>query len=120
MVVPDLTDVGPEYALIILIGWVAWEVYAPKVLGTETALSPLIELPKRVEAVEKHTSHLQEKLEALDEKQVHHIQVTRANARALDEERNVTIDSENVDEYLVDNSIPIAVLTRRGDGNDGM
>lgn len=113
MVVPDLDVFGPEWALLAFVAWVFWEIYSPKILGTKTAMSPLLDLPSRIDDVEDHTTHLQQKIEDMDKKQVHHIQVSRANARALDNDRNVTINSENVDEYLVDNGIPVALLTRR-------
>lgn len=111
-VVPSAEVFGPDTAAVVFFGWIFWQVYAPKLLDVDTALGPLFELPDRVEAVEDRAETLHETVSDLDQKQVHHIQVTRANSRALDERRDVTIDSEHVDEYLVDNGIPVAVLTR--------
>lgn len=103
-----LESFGPVLGFFV---WWIWQVYAPKLLDRDTALSSLIELPERVEEVEERTSRLTEKVEDIDKKQVHHIQVTRANARALDEEKNVSISSDEVDDYLVDNGVPVAVFT---------
>ncbi len=113
MVVPDASILGSQVAVGVLVAWVMWQVYAPQIIGVTTSLSPLFDLPDRINDIEERTDELRSQVTDLDKKQVHHIQVTRANSRALDEERNVTIDSENVDEYLVDNGITIAELTRR-------
>jgi hypothetical protein len=47
----------------------------------------------------------------VEEQQTHHIQATRANARALDEDRSVSIDSRRVDEYLLENGVATSEFT---------
>ena len=111
-IIPDVTDLDPSWSVVLIIGWITWELYAPTVLGNETRLSPLFELPNRVSDVEETTKQVHHKVEEMDKKQVHHIQVTRAQARALDDDKDVTMSSKDVDEYLVDNGIPVALLTR--------
>ena len=122
LILPDISDVDPAWAVLLVIGWIVWEVYAPVVLGKETRLSPLIGLPAKIDSLQERVHGVEERVEAVDEKQVHHIQVTRAQARALDDDKDVTMSSDEVDEYLVDNGIPVALLTRpveetRGDSD---
>lgn len=94
-----------------LLLWVAYQVYAPKLIGKPTTLSPLIELPDRVRDLEQTQEKLRSRVEEFNKMQVHHIQVTRANARALDAEKTqMTVDSSTVDEYLVDNGVPVDSL----------
>lgn len=110
--IPDLSDVGPTVGSILVIGWLFWELYSPLILGVETRLSPLLGIPDRMEDVEETVDAAQQHIEEIDKKQVHHIQVTRAQSRALDEDKDVTISSEEVDQYLVDNGVPVTVFTR--------
>lgn len=111
-------SLGPEWSLIVIVGWSFYQFYAPK-FGVETTLSPMLDVPKRLGNVEQSTKDLSQKVEAIDDKQIHHIQATRANARALDPEKSVTVDSEDIDEYLVENGVPVAVfLSPPTDGSE--
>jgi len=102
---------GPEWGVPLLLGWILWEFHAPRLLGVDTAIAPLLELPDRVEHVEQRTDEIATRVEEMDETQANHVQVTRANSRAIDEESDVSVDPEEVDEYLVERGVPIVKLT---------
>ena len=106
-----LDALGPEWAAAVILGYILYEVHAPSILGRETALSPLLEVPERIEDVEEKQEQLIENIEDIDELQADHVQVTRAAARAADEDVDTDIDSEAVDEYLVKGKIPIIEIT---------
>lgn len=111
-----LLDVlGPEWAAAIILGYILYEVHAPSILGRETALSPLLEVPERIEDVEEKQEQIIDNVEDIDELQSDHVQVTRATARAADEDVDENINSDAVDEYLVKGQIPIIEIM---DGND--
>lgn len=119
----DITQLiisNPGWGLSLVVAWLVYQVYAPKYLGVETRMSPLFGLDERMARVEEQNTEQYDKLRELDEKQVHHIQVTRAQARAIDADTDVTVSSEDVDEYLVDNGVPVSMLTRASDdGQEG-
>jgi len=115
--IPSLDRFGPEAALFLFAGWLAWEVYAPRILGVNTAFSPIFDMPERMDDMEKQLEDNARRLEDMEEHQTHHIQATRANARALDDRRSVTIDSERIDDYLIKNGVPTSAFTQ--DEKDG-
>jgi len=102
---------GPEWGVPLLLAWILWEFHAPRIFDVDTAVAPLLELPERVEGLEMKTDEIASHVEEIDETQANHVQVTRANARAVDEESDVTVDPEEVDEYLVERGVPIVKLT---------
>jgi len=107
----------PEAGVGLLTVWVLWQVYAPK-FGVPTRLAPLFELPERVERTEQRIEETSEKFDNINQRQAHHIQVSRANARALDPDKQVTINSNEVDRYLIDNGIAVSELTKRVNETD--
>jgi hypothetical protein len=115
---PVLDQFGPEAALFLFAGWLAWEVYAPRILGVNTAFSPIFDMPERMNDMESQLEDNANRLEDMEAQQTHHIQATRANARALDDRRSVTIDSERIDDYLINNGVPMSAFTQ--DERDGM
>lgn len=116
--VPDAYTVfGPQVATIVVTVWLIWQVYGPK-FGFETRLSPLFAVVTRVEEMERSLSSLKEQTTNIDTMQRHHIQVSRANARALDPDKNVAINSDDVDDYLVDNGVAVSELTKEPDSDD--
>lgn len=107
------TSVGPESAAVLLTSWVLYEVYAPSVLDHQTALAPLFELPDRVEHLEERQAEIHDALEEQQQLQVQHIQVSRANARVLDEaKQRESVNADRVDQYLVRNGVPVDELLR--------
>lgn len=117
-VIPDIKVLGPEVGAAVVVLWVVWQVYAPTLFGVETRLSPLFNIVKRTERVEDVAGRLSNRVEEMKKVQTHHIQVTRATARALDDSKDVTISSDEVDEYLVDNGIRVSDLTRETESGD--
>ena len=111
---PELGDLDAGVATLVFFAWLTWQVYAPKVLPYETALSPLLkDLPERVQNLEENQQAVLDELDDVESMQSQHIQVTRAQARALDPAReDETIDSKSADDYLVENGVPISELTR--------
>ena len=114
--IPSLDRFGPEAALFLFAGWLAWEVYAPRILGVDTAFSPIFDMPERMDDMEAQLEDTARRLEDMEKQQTHHIQATRANARALDDGRSVTIDSERIDEYLIKNGVPTSTFTQDENG----
>ena len=111
MVVTFVEALGPEWGALVLVAWVLWEFHAPTLLDRETTMSPLLEVPERVENVEEKQETLVEKVEDIDDLQTDHVQVTRATARAVDDDVDAEIDSDAIDEYLVQGEVPVVRLT---------
>lgn len=118
MVVTLVEALEPEWSAFILVMWVLWEFHAPTLLDRETTISPLLEVPERVENVEEKQETLVDKIEDIDDLQTDHVQVTRATARAVDDDVDAQIDSDAVDQYLVKGEVPIVELTNDGTSAD--
>lgn len=106
-----MMKLDPAWSLLIGVTWLGWQMYAPE-FGFETRLSPLMSLPDRTEHLEEVLSDCTDQLERIDEKQGRHIQVTRAQARAI-EKHDIEMSAEEVDNYLVDNRVAFDEFIRR-------
>lgn len=103
----------PEWLVVVFFFWVMYQIYAPTLAGIDTRLSPLFEVPERLGEVEENTAEMREDVQNLDRQQEDHLQAIRANARALDPEKDLIIRSEEVDDHLLDEEVPITELTGR-------
>ncbi|MDB9247456.1 hypothetical protein PN419_00345 [Halorubrum ezzemoulense] len=113
-----LSYLQPEWAIFAVslyaLGWMLWEFHAPTLLGRETALSPLLNMPERVDEVEEKQDAMLDKVESIDDLQSDHVQVTRAAARAIDDSVDADISAEAVDEQLVKDEIAVNELMKDG------
>lgn len=88
-------------------GWVfiglilVWQLYAPTLLGWDTALAPLVrDVPEKVNTLEDHQEDLKGDMDDVKEQQKVQMQVQRAQARA-----NPQMNEERVDSYLLENGV---------------
>jgi len=96
------------YGWLVLLGWLIWQGFATKhISGHVPMFSPLLSAGERLDTLENNQKELIDRIDELDEMQVHHIQATRANSRALDETKDVSVDADKIDDYLVDNGVPV-------------
>jgi len=85
-----------------------YEIYAPKVLDTETALSPIIhDVPDKVDTLSEKQEKFRDDMdtvrsnvEEVQDRQKIQMQVQRAQARA-----NPQMDEHQVDNYLLKNGV---------------
>jgi len=106
----QLVQQGWGWAIPML--WLFWQGIGTKHIPRyDPMLAPLVSAGERLDTVEQNQEDIVERIEDLDEKQVHHIQATRANSRALDETTDVSIDADEIDGYLVDNGVPVTTFT---------
>lgn len=115
-----LAQQGYGWVLVLVLG--VWELFAPTVIGRETALSPILrDVPERVEQLHEDQQELREDVEdahqSIDEIQEQNkvsMQVQRAQARATDD-----MDERAVDDYLLKNGVtPEEFLRADGSGGD--
>jgi outer membrane murein-binding lipoprotein Lpp len=97
-------------AVLILI----YELYAPRILGIDTALGGLVDLPDKVDDVKSEQQGLKEDIEdvredveAISAQNEVSMQVQRAQARANDQ-----MDHERVDQYLLKNGVDVDEFLR--------
>lgn len=109
-----LADLAPVLSggggVLILI----YELYAPRILDTETTLSGLVDLPDKVDDIKEEQQELKQDIEDVredvediaDQNEVS-MQVQRAQARANDQ-----MDHERVDQYLLKNGVDVDEFLR--------
>lgn len=119
----DLTQaIQPQYGWMTIILWFGWQsVSAKHIPGHEPLLYPLFELSDnldRLEDVEDKQDSIFENVQDLRNMQEKHIQVSRAHSRALDEGKDVSVTSDAVDEYLLDNGVAIETFLDSSDVNN--
>jgi hypothetical protein len=99
------TELG---GVVGVLGFVLYELYAPKYLDHNTALAPIIrDVPEQVDDLHDEQQNirldmndLQGTVEEVQERQKYTMQVQRAQARANDQ-----MDHERVDSYLYKNGV---------------
>jgi len=91
----------PGYGWVVAVLYLAYQLYAPRYLGRQTVLAPIIEeVPEQVEELREKQDDLREDVTNVQEGQETMMQVQRAQARA-----NEKMDHNRVDEYLLENGV---------------
>lgn len=92
-----------EWGWIFVLLLVLWEFTAPKYLGVDTYVAPLVrDLPNDLEHVKEEQAELRDDVHELGKQQKVMMQVQRGQARA-----NPQMDHERVDQYLLDNGADV-------------
>lgn len=91
---------GPSGFLVLVLGFIAYQIYSPSFLP-ETKFQTIIEeFQKQIDGVEQKVTA---ELDEFGDKQLAHIQITRAIASV--ENPSEEIDDDVVDQYLIQNGI---------------
>jgi hypothetical protein len=106
---PALLSSGWGWILLVL--YLAWQGFSMKYIPNhEPLLAPIIEVNKRLKRIshlEQNQNDIKAAVEDLADLQESHVQVTRAQARALDDGNMASINSREVDKYLVKNGVAV-------------
>jgi hypothetical protein len=94
-------------SFIVAFGWIMWQIYGAKILQRDTALSRVVDMPDKLDDVQKEQRELRidvnemgAELAEIKNRQQIGMQVDRAQARA-----NSQMDHEAVDKYLLENGV---------------
>lgn len=97
-----------DWGWIFLFIYTLYQIYAPKI-GIETRFYNLFS------QIESQVERSLDRIEAVEQLQKNHIQVTRAMVHADEDEE---LDHEAIDQYLIDNGITPQELIDRAKNNN--